>query len=125
MAKSTRANTIKRNRANLRTKVFGPESEARTERLATKLQEVASQPKQEEAQQKESDMDTGASGAGGQNGNAETTSSQDMDVDGTSSKIRSNARKAGRIQKRQKRNRHPVAFPSSSSLPNLAKRKKT
>lgn len=92
MAKSTRANTIKRNRANLRSKVFAPESEARTERLAAKLQEVASQPKQEE-QQKESDMDTGASGAGtlspgnsreqmlivstdGQNGNADTTNAQ-------------------------------------------------
>lgn len=47
-----------------------------------------------------------------------------MDVDGTSSKTRSNARKAGRIQKRQKRNRHPVAFRSSSRIPNLAKRTK-
>lgn len=45
MAKSVRASVSKRNRANLRKKVFGPLVDARTERLAAKLQEIASQPK--------------------------------------------------------------------------------
>ena len=44
MAKSVRASVSKRNRANLRKKVFGPVVDARTERLAAKLQELASQP---------------------------------------------------------------------------------
>lgn len=47
MAKSVRASVSKRNRANLRKKVFGPVVDARTERLAAKLQELASQPKPE------------------------------------------------------------------------------
>lgn len=45
MAKSVRASVSKRNRANLRKKVFGPLVDARTERLAAKLQEIAAQPK--------------------------------------------------------------------------------
>lgn len=45
MAKSVRASVSKRNRANLRKKVFGPVVDARTERLAAKLQELASQPR--------------------------------------------------------------------------------
>lgn len=47
MAKSVRASVSKRNRANLRQKVFGPVVDARTERLAAKLQELASQPRPE------------------------------------------------------------------------------
>lgn len=47
MAKSVRASVSKRNRANLRKKVFGPLVDARTERLAAKLQELASQPRPE------------------------------------------------------------------------------
>lgn len=45
MAKSIRASVSKRNRATLRKKVFGPVVDARTERLAAKLQELASQPR--------------------------------------------------------------------------------
>jgi hypothetical protein len=45
MAKSGRASIIKRNRAKLRSTIFGPAVDARTERLSAKLQELASQPK--------------------------------------------------------------------------------
>lgn len=45
MAKSVRASVSKRNRANLRSTVFGPADNARTERLSAKLQEIAAQPK--------------------------------------------------------------------------------
>ncbi len=44
MAKSARASNTKRNRRNLRAKVFGPAHDARLERLSAKLQEVASKP---------------------------------------------------------------------------------
>jgi hypothetical protein len=47
MAKSVRASVSKRNRANLRKTFFGPVVDARTERLATKLQELADQPRPE------------------------------------------------------------------------------
>lgn len=48
MAKSQRASSRKRNNAALRSKVFQPSTDARTERLSAKLQELASQPKPEE-----------------------------------------------------------------------------
>lgn len=47
MAKSVRASVSKRNRAKLRATVFGPVVDARTERLAAKLQELASYPKEQ------------------------------------------------------------------------------
>lgn len=62
MAKSARAHVVKRNRAKLRSTVFGPASDARTERLSAKLQDIASQPKPED--QKESKMELSTSGTG-------------------------------------------------------------
>lgn len=44
MAKSVRSSTKKRNHAKLRSTVFGPVVDARTERLSAKLQELAAQP---------------------------------------------------------------------------------
>lgn len=62
MAKSVRASVSKRNRANLRKKVFGPVVDARTERLAAKLQEIASQPKPEAPKKAEVEMDSDETG---------------------------------------------------------------
>lgn len=61
MAKSVRASVSKRNRANLRKKVFGPVVDARTERLAAKLQELASQPRPK-VEKSETEMETDATG---------------------------------------------------------------
>lgn len=61
MAKSVRASVSKRNRANLRKKVFGPVVDARTERLAAKLQEIASQPNPV-AKKSEEEMDSDETG---------------------------------------------------------------
>lgn len=44
MAKSIRSSTKKRNHAKLRSTVFGPVVDARTERLSAKLQQLAAQP---------------------------------------------------------------------------------
>jgi hypothetical protein len=62
MAKSVRASVSKRNRANLRKKVFGPVVDARTERLAAKLQELASQPRPEAPEKSKMDLEADDSG---------------------------------------------------------------
>lgn len=61
MAKSSRASVTKRNHANLRKKVFGPVVDARTERLAAKLQEIAAKPRPTREQ---SNTEEGADGEG-------------------------------------------------------------
>merc|ERR1711981_1356082 len=45
MAKGLRASVTKRNKSKLRSRVFGPTEDARTERLSAKLLELAQQPK--------------------------------------------------------------------------------
>jgi len=45
MAKGARASTKKSNNSKLKSRVFGPVEDARTERLSAKLLELASQPK--------------------------------------------------------------------------------
>jgi hypothetical protein len=45
MAKGARASTKKANHQKLKSRVFGPVEDARTERLSAKLLELASQPK--------------------------------------------------------------------------------
>jgi hypothetical protein len=47
MAKGLRATVNKRNKTKLRSGVFGPVTDARTERLSAKLLELAAQPKPE------------------------------------------------------------------------------
>ena len=56
MAKGLRASTKKANRVKLRSKVFGPVEDARTQRLSAKLLELASKPKDEDVRMEE---DTG------------------------------------------------------------------
>jgi hypothetical protein len=59
MAKSVRASVSKRNRANLRKTFFGPVNDARTERLAAKLQELADQPRPEKKEMEVESAETG------------------------------------------------------------------
>ncbi|KAJ5701569.1 hypothetical protein N7488_009117 [Penicillium malachiteum] len=91
MAKSIRASVGKRNRANLRTKVFGPVVDARTERLAAKLQEIASQPR---PQVEKPEMDV-----------EEDNTEMDIDTKASSTKTR----KSGRVQK-NKKPRNSIVF---------------
>lgn len=58
MAKSVRASVQKRNKAKLRSTVFGPAVDARTERLSAKLQELASQPKPSDQIKSKANMET-------------------------------------------------------------------
>lgn len=55
MAKGLRATTRKRNKRALRATVFGPAYDARIQRLSTKLQELAAQPRPEEQKKMEVD----------------------------------------------------------------------
>ncbi|EED12544.1 conserved hypothetical protein [Talaromyces stipitatus ATCC 10500] len=58
MAKSIRSSTKKRNHAKLRSTVFGPVADARTERLSAKLQELAAQPLKIETSKDSSEENT-------------------------------------------------------------------
>jgi hypothetical protein len=64
MAQGLRASTRKRNNTKLRSTVFGPASDARTERLSAKLQGIASQPRPDQERAMEVDNSEGKDGAG-------------------------------------------------------------
>ncbi|KAL4926530.1 DUF2423 domain-containing protein [Aspergillus undulatus] len=121
MAKSVRASVQKRNKAKLRSTVFGPAVDARTERLSAKLQELAAQPKpnnqaQSKAGESTMNMET-------QDENAKSNSSEAMDID--SSKTSSGcSQRSGRIQKRQRKNRSSIVFKPHPSKAKKAPRKK-
>ncbi|KAJ5884134.1 uncharacterized protein N7473_011020 [Penicillium subrubescens] len=124
MAKSVRASVSKRNRANLRKTVFGPIVDARTERLAAKLQEIASQPKPEAPKKKE--MDIEADETADQNDAEKATPvGEEMDIDNKSTKTRS--AKSGRVQKqpRNRKTRPSIVFskPVSKNKKGGPKRK--
>ncbi|KAJ5205615.1 hypothetical protein N7491_003755 [Penicillium cf. griseofulvum] len=99
MAKSVRASVSKRNRANLRKKVFGPLVDARTERLAAKLQELAAQPRPEPPKKsmKEQEIEAAAK--------AQTGDSEEMDIDTLKSK-----KKPERVHKRNQKPRNSIVF---------------
>ncbi|KAF7714127.1 Uncharacterized protein PECH_000325 [Penicillium ucsense] len=112
MAKSVRASVSKRNRANLRTKVFGPVVDARTERLAAKLQEIASQPKPEHSDKSKMEVEDETAD---QNVEKATAADESMDIDNKSSTTRSS--KSGRVQKQHKnrRTRPSIVFSKPGS----------
>ena len=56
MAKGLRASSRKKNNAALRNRIFVPASDARTERLSAKLQELAAKPRPN--QERRMDVDT-------------------------------------------------------------------
>lgn len=64
MAKSVRSSVRKRNSTKLRSTVFGPAADARTARLSAKLQELASQPRPENKNTKNANVEMDTSGTG-------------------------------------------------------------
>ncbi|KAJ5753834.1 uncharacterized protein N7511_007987 [Penicillium nucicola] len=116
MAKSVRASVSKRNRANLRKKVFGPLVDARTERLAAKLQELASQPRPDAPQKsrKDSEMDDSADQEETATKASEAGADEEMDLDSKTPKSRSS--KSGRVQKQRNRKpRNSIVFQARPS----------
>ncbi|KAJ5180360.1 hypothetical protein N7492_003570 [Penicillium capsulatum] len=119
MAKSIRASVGKRNRQNLRKKVFGPVVDARTERLAAKLQEIASQPRPETSEK--TNMETGPDDAADDANATKTSAGDDMDIDSKSSK---KSQKPARVQKRNNRKpRNSIVFKQHPSKAKGSKRK--
>ncbi|CAI7591319.1 unnamed protein product [Penicillium manginii] len=109
MAKSVRASVSKRNRANLRKTFFGPVNDARTERLAAKLQELADQPRPEkkemEVESAETEQDAGKTAA----------TSEDMDID-TKPSSSTRSHKNERVQKQRNRKpRNSMVFKPKAS----------
>jgi hypothetical protein len=73
MAKSLRSNRIQKNKSKLRSRVFGPVEEARTQRLSQRLAEIAAstekpEPSKRKATSKDSEMDVEAEGEHGGDG---------------------------------------------------------
>ncbi|KAJ5902488.1 hypothetical protein N7495_003016 [Penicillium taxi] len=104
MAKSARASVIKRNRANLRAKVFGPVVDARTERLSAKLQELASQPRPEAPEKSKMDV---AEDETAKPDAKESSTVEAMDIDG---KAKSGVRKQVRVKKHNRKARNMISF---------------
>ncbi|KIW97003.1 uncharacterized protein Z519_02394 [Cladophialophora bantiana CBS 173.52] len=84
MAKSARASVVKKNHRNLRAKVYGPASDARTARLSAKLQELAAKPKPET--EKVMDVDDKAGSAAGDQPHRSSSEVMDVDAQGASMK---------------------------------------
>ncbi|KAL4801732.1 hypothetical protein BDV18DRAFT_148726 [Aspergillus unguis] len=127
MAKSVRASVQKRNKAKLRSTVFGPAVDARTERLSAKLQELAAQPKPSTQEDSKSDLAT--SGMDTQDDSAKTNSSSNneaMDIDSSKTSASGRSQRSGRIHKRHsnRKNRSSIVFKKHSSNNKKAPRKK-
>ncbi|KAL4944740.1 hypothetical protein BDV06DRAFT_186680 [Aspergillus oleicola] len=121
MAKSVRASVQKRNKAKLRSTVFGPAVDARTKRLSAKLQELAAQPKP--SHQEQSKTDESATKMNRQDENEKTNSTEAMDVDSSNS-TGGRSQRSGKIQKRQRKNRSSIVFKPHPSKTKRAPRKK-
>lgn len=108
MAKSARSSNIKKNNSRLKSKVFGPVEQARTERLNKKLQELIQQPKPSEAAAMEID-------------DVRIVSAQDGTVDVNEAPKKSNSAaqkermaKKNRIdKKRNRKERNSITFKSA------------
>ncbi|KAJ5779034.1 hypothetical protein N7457_006754 [Penicillium paradoxum] len=116
MAKSVRASVSKRNRANLRKKVFGPVVDARTERLAAKLQELASQPRPEAPEKSKMDL--------GEDEADKITKPQSCDEDMDIDTIKSSKKKPARVQKRNQKPRNSIVFQKRPSSTKKSHKKK-
>ncbi|PGH13192.1 hypothetical protein AJ80_06438 [Polytolypa hystricis UAMH7299] len=108
MAKGLRSTVRKHNKRVLRAAVYGPASDARTERLSAKLQELVSKPR-------ETDM-TDAAGESTDVNKTESKGEMEMDLDQPSTTIiagsnsSSRRKDANRIKKVPKKARNKLTF---------------
>lgn len=86
MAKGLRASTRKRNNAALRAKVFGPAVDARTERLSTKLLELAAKPRPDQERIMEVDEDNSKE-QDNRLGTTESKDTEDIEIDAQDAKM--------------------------------------
>ncbi|KAL1963198.1 hypothetical protein VTN77DRAFT_8631 [Rasamsonia byssochlamydoides] len=127
MAKSVRSSVRKRNSAKLRSTVFGPAADARTERLAAKLQQLASQPRPESTKNAGMDIDTSVTENDTTVNAKDSSTDEKMDMDrGAASTVTPSAKskQSNRIRKRGKKNRSSITFPQLARRSKMATRKK-
>ncbi|KAL4914288.1 hypothetical protein BDW62DRAFT_190796 [Aspergillus aurantiobrunneus] len=125
MAKSVRASVQKRNKAKLRSTVFGPAVDARTERLSAKLQELASQPKPSDQEKTKTDMETTEMDMQDEFSKTNPSGiSEAMDIDSSKASASGRSQRSARIQKRQRRNRSSIVFKPHPSKTKKTHRKK-
>ncbi|OAP57014.1 hypothetical protein AYL99_09126 [Fonsecaea erecta] len=129
MAKSARASVVKKNHRNLRAKVYGPASDARTARLSAKLQELAAKPKPES--EKAMDVDDNSEQAAGDEPRNNNQEVMDVDAQGTDMKLVKSStarhqsnRKIHKVSKKKKP-KNSVVFASEIARKNKMARKKT
>ncbi|KAL1980585.1 hypothetical protein VTN96DRAFT_3953 [Rasamsonia emersonii] len=129
MAKSVRSSVRKRNSTKLRSTVFGPAADARTARLSAKLQELASQPRPENKNTKNANVEMDTSGTECDTAvntkDSHTDGSMDIDKDAAST-VTSVAKsgRSNRIKKRGKKTRSSITFPQLARRSKMATRKK-
>ncbi|RDW89322.1 hypothetical protein BP6252_01354 [Coleophoma cylindrospora] len=109
MAKGARASTIKSNNAKLKSKVFGPVENARTERLSAKLLELAQQPKPSKVADLTLEAEDGASADDNVAPAAASKIADSMEVD-SSVKVSTSTSK-GRVEKRRSNRKAAIVFP--------------
>ncbi|KAL4998989.1 hypothetical protein BDV10DRAFT_184644 [Aspergillus recurvatus] len=124
MAKSVRASVQKRNKAKLRSTVFGPAVDARTERLSAKLQELAAQPKPRAQENSETGTEVAEMGTQDDSITDPSENSGAMDIDSSKVSASGRSRRSGRIQKRQRKNRSSIVFKPHPSKTKKTHRKK-
>ncbi|KAI9661976.1 MAG: hypothetical protein M1831_002891 [Alyxoria varia] len=117
MAKGARSSTTKTNRSNLRTRVFGPADQARTERLSQKLAEVVAQPKPERPEKMDIDKEQSVKSRSQTKGKALAEDGMDIDDETASAKMnhkKSSRKTTHRIHKKKRRQKPhaQVVFPS-------------
>ncbi|KAL4818177.1 hypothetical protein BDW67DRAFT_157377 [Aspergillus spinulosporus] len=124
MAKSVRASVQKRNKAKLRSTVFGPVVDARTERLSAKLQELAAQPKPRAQEIPKTVTEATDVVTQDESKTNLSENSEAMDIDPSKVTARGRSQRSGRIQKRQRKNRSSIVFKPHSSKTKKMHRKK-
>ncbi|KAL1992969.1 hypothetical protein VTN49DRAFT_3726 [Thermomyces lanuginosus] len=116
MAKSARASTVKRNHAALRSAVYAPDTDARTARLAAKLQELASQPRPERPQNNSMEVDASGPKSKGNDSSEDTKMALDNEPTPSISSSKSK-KKSHRVRKHSNRkNRSSIVFRKPKHL---------
>lgn len=114
MAKSSRSSVRKRNNAKLRSTVFGPAADARTERLSAKLQELAALPGP--SQKQETSMDIGNEDQSTDEAPQEPSTNGEMDIDMNDSKTTTASSTSSKKKKASKNDKKKLNRKAKNSI---------
>ncbi|MCJ1395257.1 major facilitator super transporter protein [Xylographa bjoerkii] len=131
MAKGLRASTKKANRVKLRSRVFGPVEDARTQRLSAKLLELASKPRPRKDEDVGMEEDAAVADPKQPEKHTEsdpraTQPEEDMDIDNNPATARKrHTPKSHTLKRRRGKASSSVAFPVYSKGRQVGLRKKS